>query len=117
MLSPSKKDSPVLAALAYGLGTVIAVIIYLVGKEDKWVKFNALQALLFDLAFGIVFIGFFIVAWVLTIVTFGIGAICIIPLILLVPLVLIIRLWLAYRAFKGEYFELPAIGQFALKYV
>lgn len=117
MLTPSKKDSPILVALSYALGLFVALIIYLLEKEDKWVRFNALQAVCFDLAFSAVFFVFFFIGWIITILTFGIGAICIIPIFLLVPIIFILRLWWAYRGLKGEYFELPVVGKFVLSHL
>ncbi len=117
MLAPSKKDSTILAALSYALGLVVSLIIYLLEKEDKWVRFNALQALCFDLAFSAVFFAVFAVAWIFAIITLGIGIICVFPVFLIAPLAFILRLWWAYRALKGDYFELPIIGKFVLSHV
>lgn len=115
MLTPSRKDSNILAALAYFLSMIVALIIYLVEKEDKWLKFHALQALLFDLAYGAVFFVVFVIGWVVAFATFGLGIFCILPVFALIPFVIIYRLYLAYRAFKGEYFEIPLIGPLVLK--
>ncbi|HSB46387.1 MAG TPA: DUF4870 domain-containing protein [Candidatus Bilamarchaeum sp.] len=117
MLSPARKDSNILAALSYALSLVVALIVYLIEKEDKWLKFHALQAMLFDLAYTAAFFVIFILGWIFAFVTFGLGVFCILPVFALIPLVFIYRLYLAYRAFKGEYFELPMIGQLVLKHV
>jgi uncharacterized membrane protein len=115
VLNPTKKDSNILAALCYPLSLIVALIIYLVEKEDKWLKFHALQAIVFDLAYTAVFFVVFIFGWIFAFITFGLGIICILPIFALIPLVIIYRFYLAYRAYKGEYFEIPLIGQMVLK--
>ena len=117
MLQPTKKDSRLLAAGAYLLHIFIAFLIYLVEKEDKWVRFHALQAILFHLSYSAVFFVIFTAVWLFAFVTFGLGAICIPVLFVLVFGVILLNLWFAYRAYKEEYFELPLIGKFAAAHV
>lgn len=117
MLSPSKKDSPLLAAIAYPLGLIAALLVYLMEKEDKWVRFHALQALIFDLVFGAAYLVIFFFVWIFALVTFGLGALCVFPIFLVFPLVFLLRLWWAYRAYNGEYFEIPYIGEMAAKHI
>jgi uncharacterized membrane protein len=45
---------------------------------------------------------------VIAVVTFGIGGLCF-------PLILIGFLYLAYKAYQGERFVLPVVGEFAEK--
>lgn len=116
-IAPIKKDSPILAALAYPLSLIIALLIYLIEKEDKFVRFHALQALIFDLAYSVAYTAIFVVVWVFAVATMGIGALCVLPLILVVFLIFALKLWWAYRAYKGEYFKLPVIGDIAEKHV
>jgi uncharacterized membrane protein len=117
MLKPAKKDSNILAALAYILSMFVALIIYLIEKEDKWLKFHALQAIVFDLVYSAIFFVLMIVSWVIAFATFGLGIFCILPVFALIPIAFIYRIYIAYRAFKGEYFEIPMIGEFVLKHI
>lgn len=89
----------VAAALSYVLGWVTGIIFLLVEK-DPFVRFHAMQS----------------------IITFGL--LTIIPLVpvvgwLLSPLVMIVGfvLWLVliFKAYQGEEFKLPVIGDFAKK--
>lgn len=114
-LKPMKKDAPLLAAAPYVLSFLIGALVYLIEKEDRFVKFHALQAILFHLAFTAVYTLLFIVVWVGAF--FIVGFICLPFLFLLVGAYFIADIWLAYRAYKGEYFELPVIGEFAARHV
>lgn len=115
-LAPMKNDSRLLAAITYVLGLVVGLLIYLLEKEDKWVRFHAIQSIIFHLAWSVVFFVVFIVVWVGAIATMGAGALCMILLFPLVFAVFLANLWFAYRAFKGEYFEIPfGIGAFAAR--
>ncbi len=116
-LKPMKKDSNLLAAIAYVLGIVVALLIYLIEKEDKWVRFHAMQAIVFHLAWSVGFGAVFIVLWVVALVTMGVGALCIFAIFPIALLVMVANFWFAYRAYKGEYFELPVIGEFTASHI
>lgn len=95
-------DSRLIAAVAHGLtffegGLLGPLVIYLWKKdEDDFVAFHSLQSLYFGLAF-----------WVLTAVSCGIlGALLVIPY-------LVFEAIATYKAFEGEYFELPIVGRYA----
>lgn len=87
------------AALSYVLGWITGVI-FLILEKDKFVRFHAMQSIL---VFGGLMILFFV------------------PLIglFLSPILMIAGfiLWLVliYKAYQGEEFKLPVIGDFAKK--
>lgn len=87
-------------ALAYVLGPITGVI-FLVLEKDPFVRFHAMQSI-------VVFVGLFVLQWVL-----GITLI----LLPLVPLIGIISfvLWLIliYKAWQGTEWEVPFFGKFA----
>lgn len=90
------------AALAYVLGWLSGLVVFLVEKEDKFVRFHALQA--------IVIFGFF-------------NVVVMVPLIgwMLSPLVMILGLvtWILclVKAYQGEKFKLPVVGDFVEKQI
>ncbi len=99
-------DANVAAALAYI--PVVAIVFLVIEKGSRLVKFHAVQSL------GL------LVAWM--VVWFGLMIIGFIPVLgwatlLLWPLVMIgmFVVWLIalLRAFKGEWFKLPVIGDIA----
>ena len=90
------------------LGQYIApLVIYLVYRErSRFVAFHALQALYFQLALLLLWV----VVFVATFVTCGLGAICaLVPIVLNLVFVLVA----AIRANSGEWYELPVVGTIA----
>lgn len=111
-----ESDRNLMAALAefFSLLIVIPVLIYLVKKEDRFVKFHALQATVVGVVFDT--LGF-IVSIGLGVLTFfigGVGGLCGMFVFLLGGLV---ALYLAYMAYTGSMYKLPLIGDFVEKYV
>ena len=87
------------AALAYALGWVTGIVMLLIEK-DPFVRFHAMQS----------------------VVTFGVlTLLCLVPVVgwILSPIVTVVGfvLWLVliYKAYQGEKFKLPVVGDFAEK--
>lgn len=133
---PAEKDSNILAALACLLGTLVALVVYLLRKEDKFVRFYALQAIVFDICAGVVLVGGYILFYVLFLSMAGLGifaaaatksaaggTLLIIPFIFLglvllaMALSILIKLWCTYKSFKGEMFRIPKLGSFVEKHI
>ncbi len=111
----STSENNLFAAIAY-LGIVIALVVYIAKKEDKFVRFHAIQALMFDLAFVVTFFVLWLVA-VASIFTFVLAFI-VIPLIMLfVGIVVCFKFYLMYKAYSGERYHIPVIGEQAEKHV
>jgi len=98
-------DENIAAALTYVLGFITGIIFILVEKENKTVRFHAMQSI-------IVFLGLFVVFIVLSFIPF---INMLIPLIWLLEIVL--WLVLIIKAFQGEKFKLPVVGDMAESYV
>jgi len=90
------------AALCYLLGWVTGIVFLLVEKEDKFVRFHAMQSVI---TFGILTIASFLplIGWILS------------PFIMIVGFIL----WLALiiKAYQGEEFELPVVGKLARQWL
>lgn len=88
------------AALAYVLGWLSGLVIFLMEKEDKFVRFHALQSVIF---FGLVTLVTMVpvIGWMLS------------PLVMLAALVA----WVVclVKAYQGEKFMLPVVGEFVEK--
>lgn len=88
------------AALSYVLGWVTGIVFLLLEKDDKVVRFHAMQSII---VFG------------------GLTLITLVPIIgwMLSPLVMIVGfvawLYLIMQAYKGEKYKVPMIGDFAEK--
>jgi hypothetical protein len=96
------KDDRMIAAVSHGMsffegGLIGPLIVYLLKKdENDFIAFHALQSLYFGLAF-----------FVLSLATCGLGA------IVLVWPYLIFEALATFRAWEGEWYELPLVGKYA----
>ncbi|MFA5077159.1 MAG: DUF4870 domain-containing protein [Candidatus Micrarchaeia archaeon] len=115
-----ENDSNLMAALSYLInliGLPASIIFYLVKKEDSYVRFHALQATVLWAAMFLVGMVCVVALIVLSIVTMGFGGIlgiCMLPFGLIF---LVADLYLAYLAYQGQKYKIPAIGDFVEKYV
>jgi len=91
------------AALSYLVGFVTGIIFLLVEKDNKFVRFHAMQSTL-------VFIGILAIDILLQIVPL-LGALVVIFIV--IPASAALWLFLMYKAYQGEEFKLPLVGQIA----
>ena len=96
-------NANVAAALSYLVGFVSGLIFLLVEKDNKFVRFHAMQSTLF-------FIGIVIIDVVLQVIPI-LGALVVI--FLLIPLSAVVWLLMMYKAYQGEDYKLPLVGQWA----
>ena len=92
------------AALSYVLGPITGVI-FLVLEKDKYVRFHAMQSIL-------VFTALFLLQWVLGFTVILLPAT---PLVSLIAFIL--WLFLIYKAWQGDEWKVPFLGQYAKKMV
>lgn len=97
------------ALLAYVLGIITGIIFYLVEKENKFVRFHAMQSIV---TFGGLFLINLANTFVLVFLPWAVRGI-ISSLIGLLSLVLWIILMI--KAYQGEMFKLPIAGDIAEK--
>jgi uncharacterized membrane protein len=94
------------ALLSYVLGFITGIIFFLIEKDNKFVRFHAMQAMI---TFGALFV-----------LQIFLGFIPVIGLILL-PLVgiasLVLWIVLMVKAYQGEKFKLPIVGDIAEKQI
>lgn len=119
-------DPKIAAAISYIW--IVGVIFFILEKENKFVRFHALQSILFGVANSVIMFILAIVAVVLSL-AFGIGGALVGgPLESLISL-LVGLIWLlfwllgllmfaglifaAYKAYQGQKFKLPIIGNIA----
>ena len=93
----------VAALLSYLVGIITGIIFFVIEKDNKFIRFHAMQSIL---TFGAIFVLQFV---------------CVISifLIFLVPLIniasLILWVILMVKAYQGEMFKLPIVGDIAQK--
>jgi uncharacterized membrane protein len=95
-------DENIAGLLCYVLGWLTGIVFLVLEKENKFVRFHAIQSLA-------TFLPLSIIAWVIGLIPF-IGRV-ISPLIGI--LALILWLILMFKAYKGEMYKLPVVGDFA----
>lgn len=115
-------DGNVAAALGYPIG-IIAIICLVMEKENRFVKFHALQSILYHVAAAIVFVAIVMVLAILMIVlsmishTLAALSSLLWLLYLLVVIAYIIGLiYTAVKAYNGENYMLPVVGNLAEKW-
>jgi uncharacterized membrane protein len=96
-------DANVAAALSYLVGFVTGIIFLLVEKENKFVRFHAMQSTL-------LFIGIVALDILLQLIPI-LGALVVVFIV--IPLSAILWLYLMFRAYQGDEFKLPLVGQMA----
>ena len=102
-------DENIEAALSYFLGFLTGILFFVLEKENKFVRFHAMQSIA-------VFIALFVINMFLGIIlAITIVGLMLFPLIYLLEFILWIVLM--YKAYKGEKFKLPVVGDFAEKQV
>jgi uncharacterized membrane protein len=124
-------DANVTALLGYIIW-VIALISILMEKENRFVRFHAIQSLAYNVAIGVIFAALGILQAILTVI-FGVAAAAagsaaggligiiftllsvliwmVLPLLALIGIILA-----AVRAYQGQMYKLPIIGNLAEKW-
>jgi len=111
-------DANVAAGLSYLFSIVGGLIFYFGEKQNRFVRFHAMQSILFNAFWIVLFIVLF------TVQSFLYATVILIPvafvftcLTILLPLALL-AVWIVLMvyAFQGKYFKLPVLGDYAEKY-
>jgi uncharacterized membrane protein len=111
-------DANLAAGLSYLFSIVGGLIFYFGEKQNRFVRFHAMQSILFNAFWIVLFVVLF------TVQSFLYASVILIPLgfvftclTILLPLALLV-VWIVLMvyAFQGKYFKLPVIGDYAEKY-
>ena len=99
------------AVLSYALTVLTGAVMFVVEKENKYVRFHALQSILF----GATWIILWILASIEMTVPIRIIGFVITDVILFVVALggFVLWLFLLYKAYRGERFKLPVLGKIA----
>jgi uncharacterized membrane protein len=96
-------DANVAAALSYLVGCVTGIIFLLVEKDNKFVRFHAMQSTLFFVAAILIDV----LLQVVPIVGF------LMVIFIVIPVSAVVWLLMMYKAYQGEEYKLPLVGQWA----
>ena len=111
-------DANVAAGLSYLFSIIGGLIFYFGEKQNRFVRFHAMQSILFNAFWIVLFVVFFTVQSILyATVILAPLALVLTCLTFLLPLA-ILALWIVLMvyAFQGKYFKLPIIGDYAERY-
>jgi uncharacterized membrane protein len=95
-------DANLAAMLCYAVGWVTGLVFFVLEKDSRFVKYHAMQSILVSLALTVVW-------WVLLMIPF-IGWIL---SFFLFPAGLVLWILLMVKAYNGEKFKLPVVGEIA----
>ncbi|PYR57162.1 MAG: hypothetical protein DMF85_14490 [Acidobacteria bacterium] len=96
-------DANVAAALSYLVGFITGVLFLVIEKDNRFVRFHAMQSTVVFLAI----VGIDILLQIVPIL----GALVVVFLV--IPASAVLWLVLMYKAYQGEEFSLPIVGPFA----
>ena len=100
-------DANVAAALSYLVGFVTGAVFLVVEKRNRFVRFHAMQSTLF-----------FAIAVLVQVVLRLIPVVgFLVFLFVVLPVSAVVWLLMMYKAYQGEEFKLPLIGQWAAERV
>ncbi len=108
-------EANIAATLSYVIG-IVAIIMIIIEKQNGFARFHAMQAILFHVAATVIFVVLGIFVGILSAISSYLGIIGLFfPLLGLAYFAGLI--YCAYKAYQGEMFKLPVIGDIAAKFV
>lgn len=115
-------DANIAAALGYPIG-VIGLVNFIIEKENRFVKFHGIQSVLFSVGVSAVFTVLWIVLIVLGVILSAVSDVLGLLMWLLNTVVFLAfflilfggLFYAAYKAYQGQVFKLPLIGNLAEK--
>lgn len=99
------------------IGFLFSIVVAVVEKQSRFVRFHAFQSLLLHAAAFVVGIGLQVVSILIAIMHIGILSLILVPIQMLIGVgVLGISILMMIKANGGEEFQLPVIGEMAKKW-
>ena len=108
-------DGNITALIGYPVG-ILALILIFMEKDNKFVRFHAFQSLLFWAAVVVIYIVLGIFTGILFAVSSTLGGLFSMLFALFGLAVFVAMIFLAFKAFQGQMFKLPVIGDMAEKW-
>ena len=97
------------------IGLIFSIVVAIVEKQSRYLRFHAFQSLLFHAALVVCWVGLTILGFILGAIHLGL---VMIPVQLLVGLaVLGLHVLLMIKAYNNEQYELPTLGAMAKNWV
>jgi uncharacterized membrane protein len=96
--------------LCYVLGWITGIVFLVLEKDSKFVRFHAMQSIA-------TFLPLMVIAWIINLIFMWIPFINLAISTLIWIFVLILWLILMFKAYQGEMYKLPIVGDFAEKQI
>ena|SRR3990167_5996300 len=101
MTNTNTNSGNLMAAATYFLGFITGIIFLLIEKKDQYIRFHAMQS---TITFAVLWIVIMIISYMPFLNFLS---------LLLWPVELILWIFLMYKAYSGEKYKLPYIGDIA----
>jgi uncharacterized membrane protein len=101
------------AGLSYVLGWITGLIFFLMEKQNRFVRFHAMQSIIFSGALTVLWI---VVGGLSRVLPLGVGAALSCLWLLVALAAFVVWIILLVNSFQGKYFKLPVIGDYAERY-
>lgn len=110
-------DPKLAALLAYVLGWITGIVFYVAEKENRFVRFHAMQSILVFGGLTVIHIGLFIVQMILGVALHSASLWFLFSGVsgILGLIGLILWILLMIKAFQGQWYKLPVVGDMAEK--
>lgn len=108
-------DPKVAAALSYVFTFITGIIFLLIEKDDEYVRFHAGQAVAFGLAIVVAWIALTIASFILAFIPWVGGILIALASLVLWVGALVLWIVLIIKAYQGERFSLPVLGDLGQK--
>ncbi len=108
-------DGNITALIGYPIG-IVALILIFIEKDNKFVRFHAFQSILFWAAVTVIYIVLGIFTGILFAVSTTLGGLFTMLFGLIGLALFAAMIFLALKAYQGQMFKLPVIGDMAEKY-
>ncbi|HDS44853.1 MAG TPA: DUF4870 domain-containing protein [Methanomicrobia archaeon] len=103
-------EENVAGALCYILGWISGIVFFLLEKENRFVRFHAMQSVA-------TFLPLTLIIWIIPALFLWVPVVSWALLSLIRILILILWLVLMIKAYQGERYKLPIVGDFAEKQI
>jgi uncharacterized membrane protein len=113
-------DANIAAALSYFFGLLSGALFFAIENDSRFVKFHAMQSMLVSVAAIVIYIAYtivFMILWRLPFIGWIAGIFGTLGWALLALGFLGVWLFCMFKAFQGERFKLPYLGEVAEKQV
>jgi len=118
-------DENIAALLAYIFGWLSGLVFFLIEKDSKLVRFHAMQSILFSIAMVVLGVALWVIAFLFYVFAAMLSDIFVSLtglLALLIWMIFAVALLIGWilclvRAYQGQFFKLPVIGNMAEKIV